>query len=200
MVLTVNRDKLFYPEKPPGSRTTYFRLSFEPCNFDKAVEYYNEWVEELKGDWYWTFSKKRNYGFDVNIKDIDDKGKKRKGKASHKSSKKLKTGIDKQSTDENNNNNTATIENSPLINSTNTEEKINSSENITTNTDSNIINGSKNLSVINDDIDSPSETDDVSDSEDEFIPTSIDDIVEVKKSTVNIFTIFITTIKFIIFF
>jgi len=110
MLLTVNRDKLFIPRKPPGSRSTIFKLSFEPCNLEKAIEQYNEWNELLKGDWYWTFSKKRNYGFDIDedINDIDSKvnkkgkGKKRKrkGKMSSINNKKLKSLDNNNSIDE----------------------------------------------------------------------------------------------------
>ncbi|KAL1923478.1 uncharacterized protein VTP21DRAFT_8458 [Calcarisporiella thermophila] len=51
-VLTTNSDKLFVAFKPEGERSTYFRLSYEPANFDQAVSTYNEWMKKLiEHDW-----------------------------------------------------------------------------------------------------------------------------------------------------
>lgn len=57
-ILTENRDKYFIPNKPVGSRTTYFTLSYEPGNFDLAVQEYNSWMERLiQIDWPVLFGK-----------------------------------------------------------------------------------------------------------------------------------------------
>ncbi|KAF9090446.1 hypothetical protein BGX29_011481 [Mortierella sp. GBA35] len=50
--LTNNGDKYFIPFKPEGSRSTHFRLAYQPCDFDTAVSDYNNWMEELiRHDW-----------------------------------------------------------------------------------------------------------------------------------------------------
>ncbi|ORX54215.1 hypothetical protein BCR36DRAFT_16089 [Piromyces finnis] len=148
MILTVNRDKLFDSEKPPGARSHIFRLTYEPCNFDKAVEYYNEWNEELKRDWWWTFSKKRNYGFDTNININDIEKKPKKGRKRKRSDKEVSSKIIK------------------------TNER-NVNENEFTN------------DYINSKEDDNKKESEAEDSDDEFIPTSLEDIVEVKESTIK---------------
>lgn len=50
--LTNNGDKYFIPFKPEGSRSTHFRLAFQPCDFDTALQEYNSWMEKLASqDW-----------------------------------------------------------------------------------------------------------------------------------------------------
>ncbi|GJJ73867.1 hypothetical protein EMPS_06225 [Entomortierella parvispora] len=50
--LTNNGDKYFIPFKPEGSRSTHFRLAYQPGNFDTAVGEYNAWMEQLvQRDW-----------------------------------------------------------------------------------------------------------------------------------------------------
>ncbi|KAI8602545.1 hypothetical protein EDD21DRAFT_284800, partial [Dissophora ornata] len=50
--LTNNGDKYFIPFKPEGSRSTHFRLAYQPGDFDTAVEEYNRWMEQLvQRDW-----------------------------------------------------------------------------------------------------------------------------------------------------
>ncbi|KAI9237119.1 MAG: hypothetical protein BYD32DRAFT_417264 [Podila humilis] len=50
--LTNNGDKYFIPFKPEGSRSTHFRLAFQPCDFDTALQEYNSWMEKLVSqDW-----------------------------------------------------------------------------------------------------------------------------------------------------
>ncbi|KAG0053829.1 hypothetical protein BGZ83_000373 [Gryganskiella cystojenkinii] len=50
--LTNNGDKYFIPFKPEGSRSTHFRLAYQPGNFDTAVSEYNAWMEQLvQRDW-----------------------------------------------------------------------------------------------------------------------------------------------------
>jgi len=171
MILTVNRDKLFDSEKPPGARSHIFRLTYEPCNFDKAVEYYNEWNEELKRDWWWTFSKKRNYGFepDVDVSDIDKKPKKgRKRKRSDKSNNSKIIKINEEDISKN---------------TSNDNSKKNASNKITD--DNNTLNSEENKKndYYSDDI---NKNDSEEDCDDEFIPKSLEDIVEVRESTVRI--------------
>ncbi|KAG0374178.1 hypothetical protein BGX24_010729 [Mortierella sp. AD032] len=50
--LTNNGDKYFIPFKPEGSRSTHFRLAYQPGDFNTAVADYNGWMEELiRHDW-----------------------------------------------------------------------------------------------------------------------------------------------------
>ncbi|KAG0032184.1 hypothetical protein BGZ82_006623 [Podila clonocystis] len=50
--LTNNGDKYFIPFKPEGSRSTHFRLAYQPGNFDTALQDYNSWMEKLVSqDW-----------------------------------------------------------------------------------------------------------------------------------------------------
>ncbi|KAF9187495.1 hypothetical protein BGZ51_001109 [Haplosporangium sp. Z 767] len=50
--LTNNGDKYFIPFKPEGSRSTHFRLAYQPGDFDTAVNEYNGWMEQLiERDW-----------------------------------------------------------------------------------------------------------------------------------------------------
>lgn len=206
MILTVNRDKLFISEKPPGSRSLIFKLAFEPCNLDKAIEYYNNWMKELKGDWWWTFSKKRNYGFEIEestLKDnsedkntndetmkkdnnnnntmkeqIDIKNKrKRKYKNSNEKRKKNKTSQNVQNQNEENSEllNSEGLKNDNIKNNEEIEikedidnkEKIIKSE-IEIKTEDNDKN---NIKEINNNVNVKEEE------EEEFIPTSLDQIV-----------------------
>ncbi|KAG0270275.1 hypothetical protein DFQ27_009067 [Actinomortierella ambigua] len=50
--LTNNGDKYFIPFKPEGSRSTHFRLAYQPGDFDTAVKEYDTWMQKLiKHDW-----------------------------------------------------------------------------------------------------------------------------------------------------
>ncbi|KAF9943652.1 hypothetical protein BGZ70_005661, partial [Mortierella alpina] len=50
--LTNNGDKYFIPFKPEGSRSTHFRLAYQPVDFYTAVKEYNGWMEQLvERDW-----------------------------------------------------------------------------------------------------------------------------------------------------
>ncbi|KAF9573329.1 hypothetical protein EC968_008783 [Mortierella alpina] len=50
--LTNNGDKYFIPFKPEGSKSTHFRLAYQPGDFDTAVKEYDSWMEKLiKHDW-----------------------------------------------------------------------------------------------------------------------------------------------------
>ena len=51
-ILTENRDKIFEQVTIPGSNKLHFKLAFEPGNFDEAVELYYEWTRQLiENDW-----------------------------------------------------------------------------------------------------------------------------------------------------
>ncbi|KAG2182427.1 hypothetical protein INT43_007357 [Umbelopsis isabellina] len=55
-ILTNNSDRYFIPYKPPGSRSTHFKLAYEPCNFQHAVEEYRIWEKKLVDhDWPYCF-------------------------------------------------------------------------------------------------------------------------------------------------
>jgi hypothetical protein len=55
-ILTNNSDRYFIPYKPPGSRSTHFKLAYEPCNFQHAVEEYRIWQKKLiDHDWPFCF-------------------------------------------------------------------------------------------------------------------------------------------------
>ncbi|KAF9938882.1 hypothetical protein BGZ67_010285 [Mortierella alpina] len=50
--LTNNGDKYFIPFKPEGSKSTHFRLAYQPGDFNTAVKEYDSWMEKLiKHDW-----------------------------------------------------------------------------------------------------------------------------------------------------
>ncbi|KAI9598429.1 hypothetical protein BDF19DRAFT_432493 [Syncephalis fuscata] len=56
--LTMNKDKMFIAFKPPGARSTHFRLAFEPGNFDYARQCYLRWIDTLtQHDWPICFGK-----------------------------------------------------------------------------------------------------------------------------------------------
>jgi hypothetical protein len=55
-ILTNNSDRYFIPYKPLGSRSTHFKLAYEPCNFQHAVEEYRIWEKKLvEHDWPYCF-------------------------------------------------------------------------------------------------------------------------------------------------
>ncbi|KAG2188694.1 hypothetical protein INT44_003833, partial [Umbelopsis vinacea] len=55
-ILTNNSDRYFIPYKPAGSRSTHFKLAYEPCNFQHAVEEYRIWEKKLvEHDWPYCF-------------------------------------------------------------------------------------------------------------------------------------------------
>lgn len=61
--LTNNGDKYFIPFKPEGSRSTHFRLAYQPCDFDTAVADYCAWMEGLiRYDWPLCFGVSKNNG------------------------------------------------------------------------------------------------------------------------------------------
>ncbi|KAG0063253.1 hypothetical protein BGZ90_002739 [Linnemannia elongata] len=61
--LTNNGDKYFIPFKPEGSRSTHFRLAYQPCDFDTAVADYCAWMEGLiRHDWPLCFGVSKNNG------------------------------------------------------------------------------------------------------------------------------------------
>ncbi|KAF9547654.1 hypothetical protein EC957_008011 [Mortierella hygrophila] len=61
--LTNNGDKYFIPFKPEGSRSTHFRLAYQPCDFDTAVADYYGWMEELiRHDWPLCFGVSKSNG------------------------------------------------------------------------------------------------------------------------------------------
>ncbi|ORY95353.1 hypothetical protein BCR43DRAFT_492848 [Syncephalastrum racemosum] len=54
--LTTNTDRYFIPFKPEGSRSTHFKLAYEPGDFKKAVEEYRKWEKKLaEHDWPFCF-------------------------------------------------------------------------------------------------------------------------------------------------
>lgn len=54
--MTTNTDRLFIPFKPEGSRSTHFKLAYEPGNFQGAVEEYRKWERKLVDhDWPFCF-------------------------------------------------------------------------------------------------------------------------------------------------
>ncbi|KAK5816306.1 hypothetical protein F5H01DRAFT_278037 [Linnemannia elongata] len=70
--LTNNGDKYFIPFKPEGSRSTHFRLAYQPCDFDTSVADYCAWMEGLiRHDWPLCFGVSKNNG-DVGDKDGAD--------------------------------------------------------------------------------------------------------------------------------
>ncbi|KAI8593479.1 hypothetical protein BDZ88DRAFT_391005 [Geranomyces variabilis] len=59
-ILTENRDQLFVSFIPEGQKHVYFKLSYEPGNFHTALETYNSWNDTLINiDWPYLFSKNR---------------------------------------------------------------------------------------------------------------------------------------------
>ncbi|KAJ3179884.1 hypothetical protein HDU87_002452 [Geranomyces variabilis] len=59
-ILTENRDQLFVSFIPEGQKHVYFKLSYEPGNFNTALEAYNNWNDTLINiDWPYLFSKNR---------------------------------------------------------------------------------------------------------------------------------------------
>ncbi|KAI1319522.1 hypothetical protein EDD11_003792 [Mortierella claussenii] len=54
--LTNNGDKYFIPFKPEGSRSTHFRLAYQPGDFDSVKKEYDAWMEQLiQQDWLQCF-------------------------------------------------------------------------------------------------------------------------------------------------
>ncbi|KND03456.1 uncharacterized protein SPPG_00939 [Spizellomyces punctatus DAOM BR117] len=59
-ILTENRDKLFISFIPEGKKHVHFKLAYEPGNFETALEAYNKWMDALiHKDWPYLFSKRR---------------------------------------------------------------------------------------------------------------------------------------------
>ncbi|ORE08376.1 hypothetical protein BCV72DRAFT_271885 [Rhizopus microsporus var. microsporus] len=54
--LTVNSDRYFIPFKPEGSKSTWFKLAYEPGDEGKAVQEYQKWMKKLiEHDWPYCF-------------------------------------------------------------------------------------------------------------------------------------------------
>ncbi|EIE84681.1 hypothetical protein G6F46_009398 [Rhizopus delemar] len=54
--LTTNTDRYFIPFKPEGSKSTWFKLAYEPGNEEKAVQEYQKWLKKLaEHDWPYCF-------------------------------------------------------------------------------------------------------------------------------------------------
>ncbi|KAF9906807.1 hypothetical protein EC991_000250 [Linnemannia zychae] len=67
--LTNNGDKYFIPFKPEGSRSTHFRLTYQPGDFSTAVADYNGWMEELiRYDWPLCFGVPKNENAEATMK------------------------------------------------------------------------------------------------------------------------------------
>ncbi|KAI8064611.1 hypothetical protein BC940DRAFT_335234 [Gongronella butleri] len=64
-VLTNNSERLFIPFKPEGSRSTWFRLAYEPGSFDSAYKAYQQWLVKLIAhDWLYCFGKPTEAGLE----------------------------------------------------------------------------------------------------------------------------------------
>ncbi|KAI7899964.1 uncharacterized protein BX663DRAFT_545212 [Cokeromyces recurvatus] len=54
--LTINNDRYFVAFKPEGSRSTYFKLAYEPGDEKKAIQEYQKWCKKLaEHDWPYCF-------------------------------------------------------------------------------------------------------------------------------------------------
>jgi prepilin-type processing-associated H-X9-DG protein len=58
--LTENNDKYFLRFIPEGTKKQFFKLAFQPGDFDSAFENYKEWTRKLiELDWPWFFGDRR---------------------------------------------------------------------------------------------------------------------------------------------
>ncbi|KAG0074159.1 hypothetical protein BGZ92_003510 [Podila epicladia] len=76
--LTNNGDKYFIPFKPEGSRSTHFRLAYQPGDFDTAVKEYDSWMEKLiKHDWPLCFGVPKEGAIPIHILEQQEQERKR---------------------------------------------------------------------------------------------------------------------------
>ncbi|KAG0304015.1 hypothetical protein BGZ97_001657 [Linnemannia gamsii] len=74
--LTNNGDKYFIPFKPEGSRSTHFRLAYQPGDFDTAVKEYNSWMEKLiKHDWPLCFGVPKEGAVPIDILELQERAR-----------------------------------------------------------------------------------------------------------------------------
>ncbi|KAF9427432.1 hypothetical protein BGZ94_004920 [Podila epigama] len=85
--LTNNGDKYFIPFKPEGSRSTHFRLAYQPGDFDTAVAEYDKWMEKLiKHDWPLCFGVPKEGAVPIHILEKQEQERKRALEAAQVSS------------------------------------------------------------------------------------------------------------------
>lgn len=76
--LTNNGDKYFIPFKPEGSRSTHFRLAYQPGDFETAVNEYNSWMEKLiKHDWPLCFGVPKEGAIPIHVLEQQEQARKR---------------------------------------------------------------------------------------------------------------------------
>ncbi|KAG0267108.1 hypothetical protein BGZ95_002929 [Linnemannia exigua] len=72
--LTNNGDKYFIPFKPEGSRSTHFRLAYQPGDFDTAVKEYDSWMEKLiKHDWPLCFGVPKEGAVPIDVLELQER-------------------------------------------------------------------------------------------------------------------------------
>ncbi|GJJ70973.1 hypothetical protein EMPS_03323 [Entomortierella parvispora] len=75
--LTNNGDKYFIPFKPEGSKSTHFRLAYQPGDFDTAVKEYDSWMEKLiKLDWPLCFGVPKEGAVPIHILEREEQAQK----------------------------------------------------------------------------------------------------------------------------
>ncbi|KAF9280731.1 hypothetical protein BGZ88_012018 [Linnemannia elongata] len=74
--LTNNGDKYFIPFKPEGSRSTHFRLAYQPGDFDTAVKEYDNWMEKLiKHDWPLCFGVPKEGAVPIDVLELQERAR-----------------------------------------------------------------------------------------------------------------------------
>ncbi|KAH7059527.1 hypothetical protein BKA57DRAFT_417309 [Linnemannia elongata] len=74
--LTNNGDKYFIPFKPEGSRSTHFRLAYQPGDFDTAVKEYDSWMEKLiKHDWPLCFGVPKEGAVPIDVLELQERAR-----------------------------------------------------------------------------------------------------------------------------
>ncbi|KAG9072596.1 hypothetical protein KI688_000367 [Linnemannia hyalina] len=74
--LTNNGDKYFIPFKPEGSRSTHFRLAYQPGDFDTAVKEYDSWMEKLiKHDWPLCFGVPKEGAVPIDVLELHERAR-----------------------------------------------------------------------------------------------------------------------------
>ncbi|KAF9901522.1 hypothetical protein EC991_006059 [Linnemannia zychae] len=74
--LTNNGDKYFIPFKPEGSRSTHFRLAYQPGDFNTAVKEYDSWMEKLiKHDWPLCFGVPKDGAVPIDILELQERAR-----------------------------------------------------------------------------------------------------------------------------
>ncbi|KAF9082929.1 hypothetical protein BGX23_011951 [Mortierella sp. AD031] len=74
--LTNNGDKYFIPFKPEGSRSTHFRLAYQPGDFDTAVAEYDSWMEKLiKHDWPLCFGVPKEGAVPIDVLELQERAR-----------------------------------------------------------------------------------------------------------------------------